>query len=170
MPVTELLAVRNDEDRTVALAVRDALPLIGAAVEAITESLRRGGRLIYLGAGTSGRIGPLDAVECPPTFGPPAVSARPTATRVRPSAAPTRFAAESRTARSPHPPQGRVRPGLLTDSQSVVETRAFGSAQGPEKRGNGPTEAIPPVTVVEFTDFGAGTIELLVSCEPRVRR
>jgi N-acetylmuramic acid 6-phosphate etherase len=69
MPVTELLSVMNDEDRTVALAVRDALPQIGAAVEAITESLRRGGRLIYLGAGTSGRIGLLDAVECPPTFG-----------------------------------------------------------------------------------------------------
>ncbi|MEU2930355.1 N-acetylmuramic acid 6-phosphate etherase [Streptomyces sp. NPDC007251] len=69
MPVTELLAVMNDEDRTVALAVREALPQIGAAVEAITESLRRGGRLIYLGAGTSGRVGLLDAVECPPTFG-----------------------------------------------------------------------------------------------------
>jgi N-acetylmuramic acid 6-phosphate etherase len=69
MPVTELLSVMNDEDRTVALAVREALPEIGAAVEAITESLRRGGRLIYIGAGTSGRIGLLDAVECPPTFG-----------------------------------------------------------------------------------------------------
>ncbi|MFJ9819577.1 N-acetylmuramic acid 6-phosphate etherase [Streptomyces sp. NPDC101151] len=69
MPVTELLSVMNDEDQTVAVAVRDALPEIGAAVEAITESLRRGGRLIYIGAGTSGRIGLLDAVECPPTFG-----------------------------------------------------------------------------------------------------
>ncbi|MER5918153.1 N-acetylmuramic acid 6-phosphate etherase [Streptomyces sp. NPDC001982] len=69
MAVTELLSVMNAEDQTVALAVRDALPEIGAAVEAITESLRRGGRLIYIGAGTSGRIGLLDAVECPPTFG-----------------------------------------------------------------------------------------------------
>ncbi|MEV7323951.1 N-acetylmuramic acid 6-phosphate etherase [Streptomyces sp. NPDC093970] len=69
MPVTELLAVMNAEDQTVALAVRDALKEIGEAVEAITDSLRRGGRLIYLGAGTSGRIGLLDAVECPPTFG-----------------------------------------------------------------------------------------------------
>ncbi|MEU8589268.1 N-acetylmuramic acid 6-phosphate etherase [Streptomyces sp. NPDC048664] len=69
MPVLDLLSVMNAEDQTVALAVRDALPQIGAAVEAITESLRRGGRLIYLGAGTSGRIGLLDAVECPPTFG-----------------------------------------------------------------------------------------------------
>ncbi|WP_225809473.1 N-acetylmuramic acid 6-phosphate etherase [Streptomyces spinosus] len=69
MPVGELLSVMNDEDQTVALAVRGALTEIGTAVEAITASLRRGGRLIYLGAGTSGRIGLLDAVECPPTFG-----------------------------------------------------------------------------------------------------
>ncbi|GGZ02278.1 N-acetylmuramic acid 6-phosphate etherase [Streptomyces olivaceoviridis] len=69
MPVGELLSVMNDEDQTVALAVRGVLAEIGTAVEAITASLRRGGRLIYLGAGTSGRIGLLDAVECPPTFG-----------------------------------------------------------------------------------------------------
>ncbi|WP_393101186.1 N-acetylmuramic acid 6-phosphate etherase [Streptomyces sp. LN325] len=69
MPVTELLATMNDEDQTVALAVRTALPQIAAAVEKITASLRAGGRLVYLGAGTSGRIGLLDAVECPPTFG-----------------------------------------------------------------------------------------------------
>ncbi|GHB17489.1 N-acetylmuramic acid 6-phosphate etherase [Streptomyces viridiviolaceus] len=69
MPVSELLSVMNAEDRTVALAVREALPDIGTAVEAIVGSLRRGGRLVYLGAGTSGRIGLLDAVECPPTFG-----------------------------------------------------------------------------------------------------
>lgn len=71
MPVGELLSVMNAEDQTVAFAVREALPQIGAAVEAITGSLRRGGRLVYLGAGTSGRIGLLDAVECPPTFGIP---------------------------------------------------------------------------------------------------
>ncbi|MER6441760.1 MULTISPECIES: N-acetylmuramic acid 6-phosphate etherase [unclassified Streptomyces] len=69
MPVTELLATMNDEDQTVALAVRTALPRIAEAVEKITASLRAGGRLVYLGAGTSGRIGLLDAVECPPTFG-----------------------------------------------------------------------------------------------------
>ncbi|MEV6532272.1 N-acetylmuramic acid 6-phosphate etherase [Streptomyces sp. NPDC051639] len=69
MPVTELLATMNDEDQTVALAVRTALPQIAAAVEKITASLRAGGRLVYLGAGTSGRIGLLDAIECPPTFG-----------------------------------------------------------------------------------------------------
>ncbi|WP_030231515.1 N-acetylmuramic acid 6-phosphate etherase [Streptomyces sp. NRRL S-350] len=69
MPVPEILSAMNDEDQGVALAVREALPQIAAAVEAVTASLRRGGRLVYLGAGTSGRIGLLDAVECPPTFG-----------------------------------------------------------------------------------------------------
>ncbi len=68
MSVAETLAVMNSEDQSVALAVREALPEIGRAVELIADSLRRGGRLIYLGAGTSGRIGLLDAVECPPTF------------------------------------------------------------------------------------------------------
>ena len=69
MPVAEMLAVINDEDRTVADAVRIALPDITRAVEIIAAALRGGGRLIYLGAGSSGRIGLLDAVECPPTFG-----------------------------------------------------------------------------------------------------
>ncbi|MFF9391366.1 N-acetylmuramic acid 6-phosphate etherase [Streptomyces griseoluteus] len=71
MPIDELLAVMNAEDQSVALAVRDALPQIAPAVEAAADSLRRGGRLIYVGSGTSGRLGLLDAVECPPTFGTP---------------------------------------------------------------------------------------------------
>lgn len=64
-----LLEVMNDEDHLVAAAVRRALPQIGAAVDLVAAARRVGGRLIYLGAGTSGRIGLLDAVECPPTFG-----------------------------------------------------------------------------------------------------
>ena len=69
MSPTELLLAMNDEDQTVADAVRRAVPDIAAAVDVIVASLRQGGRLIYLGAGTSGRIGMLDAVEIPPTFG-----------------------------------------------------------------------------------------------------
>jgi N-acetylmuramic acid 6-phosphate etherase len=65
----EFLEVMNDEDAKVAGAVRAAIPQIGAAVELIAAAFRNGGRLIYLGAGTSGRLGVLDAVECPPTFG-----------------------------------------------------------------------------------------------------
>jgi N-acetylmuramic acid 6-phosphate etherase len=65
----EILRVMNGEDARVALAVRRELPQIARAVEAIVESLRSGGRLIYVGAGTSGRLAVLDASECPPTFG-----------------------------------------------------------------------------------------------------
>ncbi len=64
----EMMQVINDEDATVAAAVRDALPAIAAAVDAIAERFARGGRLFYVGAGTSGRLGVLDASECPPTF------------------------------------------------------------------------------------------------------
>ena len=64
-----MLTLINAEDQKVALAVRDELPNIAAAVDAITARMQRGGRLIYIGAGTSGRLGVLDASECPPTFG-----------------------------------------------------------------------------------------------------
>ncbi len=64
----DMLAVINDEDARVAPAVRAELPAIAAAVDAIAERFGRGGRLLYMGAGTSGRLGVLDASECPPTF------------------------------------------------------------------------------------------------------
>ncbi|WP_407342602.1 N-acetylmuramic acid 6-phosphate etherase [Pengzhenrongella phosphoraccumulans] len=69
MSVTELLWAMNREDSTVPDAVAAAIPEIARAVEAIIAARTHGGRLIYLGAGTSGRLGVLDAVECPPTFG-----------------------------------------------------------------------------------------------------
>lgn len=69
MPVQELLEHINDEDQKVAQAVRLALPMISAAVKQILERMESGGRLFYIGAGTSGRLGVLDASECPPTFG-----------------------------------------------------------------------------------------------------
>ena len=64
----EMLAVINDEDARVAAAVRAELPAMARAVDAIVERFGRGGRLFYTGAGTSGRLGVLDASECPPTF------------------------------------------------------------------------------------------------------
>jgi N-acetylmuramic acid 6-phosphate etherase len=67
----EILAIMNDEDQRVPLAVRAALPQIARAVDAIVDRWRRGGRLFYFGAGTSGRLGVLDASECPPTFSSP---------------------------------------------------------------------------------------------------
>ena len=71
MSVAELLQHINDEDVLVAEAVRKALPQIEALVEAIEPRMKRGGRLFYVGAGTSGRLGVLDASELPPTFGVP---------------------------------------------------------------------------------------------------
>lgn len=59
----------NTEDQKVAIAVEKVLPQVAQAVERIVESFKQGGRLIYMGAGTSGRLGVLDASECPPTFG-----------------------------------------------------------------------------------------------------
>ena len=65
----EMLKIINEEDKTVAFAVEKILPEIAKAVEIIAEKLKNGGRLFYIGAGTSGRLGILDASECPPTFG-----------------------------------------------------------------------------------------------------
>ncbi len=67
----EIVRLMNAEDAQVAAAVRQEEHAIAAAIERIAERLRRGGRLIYLGAGTSGRLGVLDAAECPPTFNSP---------------------------------------------------------------------------------------------------
>jgi N-acetylmuramic acid 6-phosphate etherase len=64
----EIAKLINAEDATVALAVTRALPQIARAIDQVSAALRRGGRLIYVGAGTSGRIAALDAVECQPTF------------------------------------------------------------------------------------------------------
>src|SRR6185503_19797166 len=69
LPTLDMLTLINAEDQKVGLSVRDELPNIASAVDAITVRMQRGGRLIYIGAGTSGRRGVLDASECPPTFG-----------------------------------------------------------------------------------------------------
>jgi N-acetylmuramic acid 6-phosphate etherase len=72
MTPLEMVQAMNAEDAKVAGAVERELPQVACAIEAIAPRLRRGGRLIYIGAGTSGRLGVLDASECPPTFNTPA--------------------------------------------------------------------------------------------------
>jgi N-acetylmuramic acid 6-phosphate etherase len=69
MTTQQIVRLMNREDKKVAAAVRRQLPAIARAVDAIVEGIRNGGRLIYLGAGSSGRMAVLDAAECPPTFG-----------------------------------------------------------------------------------------------------
>lgn len=71
LPTLDMLRLINDEDKGVASAIEAVLPEIAEAVDLIAAALRQGGRLIYCGAGTSGRLGHLDASECPPTFGVP---------------------------------------------------------------------------------------------------
>ncbi|MEX0776319.1 MAG: N-acetylmuramic acid 6-phosphate etherase [Phycisphaeraceae bacterium] len=68
LSITQTLELINAQDRLIADAVRQAIPAISALVQVIVRGMRDGGRLIYLGAGTSGRLGVLDASECPPTF------------------------------------------------------------------------------------------------------
>lgn len=65
----EIVQLMNDEDKRVPLAIEKCLPQIAQAVECIVAAFQQGGRLVYIGAGTSGRLGVLDASECPPTFG-----------------------------------------------------------------------------------------------------
>ncbi len=71
LPTEAMLRVFNDEDATVAARVAEQIPQIARAVDAIVERVQQGGRLFYMGAGTSGRLGVLDASECPPTFSVP---------------------------------------------------------------------------------------------------
>ncbi|MFF3613709.1 N-acetylmuramic acid 6-phosphate etherase [Streptomyces sp. NPDC002580] len=68
LPTLEIAKLMNGEDTTVPTAVAERLPLIADAIDAIAERMARGGRLVYAGAGTAGRLGVLDASECPPTF------------------------------------------------------------------------------------------------------
>lgn len=70
----EMLETINREDQSVALAVQKALPQVAQAVDAIAQRMRRGGRMVYMGAGTSGRIGIMDAAECGPTYGVDSIS------------------------------------------------------------------------------------------------
>ncbi|MBV9080999.1 MAG: N-acetylmuramic acid 6-phosphate etherase [Elusimicrobia bacterium] len=71
LPVRRILHIINREDRSVALAVRRALPALERAVKLAVAGLRGGGRLFFIGAGTSGRLGVMEAAECPPTFNTP---------------------------------------------------------------------------------------------------
>jgi N-acetylmuramic acid 6-phosphate etherase len=71
LPTLEMLTLINEEDRSVPIAVAKELPQIARAVNEIADRFERGGRLFYIGAGTSGRLGVLDASECPPTFSVP---------------------------------------------------------------------------------------------------
>jgi N-acetylmuramic acid 6-phosphate etherase len=71
MSTAEILSNINQEDQKVAIAVKEAVPAIEKLVDSVSEKLQNGGRLFYIGAGTSGRLALVDASECPPTYGVP---------------------------------------------------------------------------------------------------
>ncbi len=71
LSITDILTFINKEDQTVPFAVKKAIPQIEKVVDVVVKQLKKGGRLFYIGAGTSGRLGIVDASECPPTFGVP---------------------------------------------------------------------------------------------------
>ena len=71
MSTLEMVQLINNEDRRVIEAVNEVLPQVAKAIDAVTEAFNNGGRLFYIGAGTSGRLGVIDAAECPPTYGVP---------------------------------------------------------------------------------------------------
>ncbi|MER2046703.1 MAG: N-acetylmuramic acid 6-phosphate etherase, partial [Solibacillus sp.] len=68
MPISDILQIMNKEDMQVVKSVEQVLPIIDKVIKRVVENISNGGRLFYIGAGTSGRLGMLDASECPPTF------------------------------------------------------------------------------------------------------
>lgn len=148
MTAEQLVRVMNEEDATVAAAVARELPQIAAAVERIAQILRQGGRLIYVGAGTSGRLALLDAVECPPTFNT-----------------------------DPQQVQAIVAGGATSDvsSSAEVEDRADLGRQAMVERSVGSNDVVVGVAASGATPFtvaavvearGRGAVTVAVSCVP----
>lgn len=126
-----LVTLMNDADATVPVAVRAALPQIAPAIDAIAGRLGRGGRLFYVGSGTPGRIGVLDASECPPTFGTP-----------------------------PERVQGLIAggPAAITTAQEGVEDDDVAGAADVADRAVGPDDAVVGITASGRTPYVLGAI------------
>ena len=148
MTTLEAARVMNAEDRRVADAVGRVLPEIAMAVDQIAERLARGGRLVYVGTGTSGRLGILDASECPPTFGVP-----------------------------PELVQGVIAGGYEACHRAVEasEDDAEAGARDLEARGVGAADAVVALTASGATPYTIGALEwaeaqgaftVLVACNP----
>jgi N-acetylmuramic acid 6-phosphate etherase len=119
-PTREILRLINREDHRVAPAVRKTIPQIARAVDLAVDTLRAGGRLVYLGAGTSGRLGMLDAAECAPTFGTDRVVA------VLPGAPAAMFRSEEETEDDPQAAVRDLRRIKLTRRDILVGISASG--------------------------------------------
>jgi N-acetylmuramic acid 6-phosphate etherase len=143
----EIARLMNREDRNAVAAVTRALPAVAAAVERIVAALRAGGRLFFVGAGTSGRLGVLEAAECPPTFGTPPSLVQAVMAGGRASVFRSREGAEDDGGAAARVVTARVRPGDVVVGVSASGVTPFvGSALAAARRRR------------------AGTI--LVSCAP----
>jgi N-acetylmuramic acid 6-phosphate etherase len=132
LPTAEVLRLMNEEDAGVAAAVGRVLADVARAVDAIAERLRVGGRLFYVGTGTSGRLGVLDAAECPPTFGVP-----------------------------PELVQGIIAGGYeaLYRATEASEDDARAGALDAEARGVGPQDALVGLAASGRTPYTIGAVE-----------
>ncbi len=145
----EILEIINTEDHLVPIAVRRELPYIARAVDLIVDAFARGGRLLYVGAGTSGRLGILDASECPPTYGTP-----------------------------PELVQGIIAGGerAVFQSQEGAEDREADGADALEAAGLQPADVVCGIAASQRTPFVLGAVKharargcttLFVTCVPR---
>jgi N-acetylmuramic acid 6-phosphate etherase len=149
LPVLEQTRLMNDEERRVPEAVAATLPQVAAAVTRIAEALRRGGRLLYVGAGTSGRLAMLDAAECPPTFG------------TRPEQVQAVMAGGSRA---------------LFEAIEGAEDDAAAGVREMDARGVGPNDVVVGIAASGETPFVLGAVRrarqrgaatIAVACSPR---
>ncbi len=147
--VREILEVINTEDHKVPIAVREEIPYIAQAVEIVVEAFRQGGRLFYVGAGTSGRLGILDASECPPTYGTP-----------------------------PELVQGLIAggPKAVFRSQEGAEDVAEHGARALQEAGVAPPDVVCGIAASRRTPYVVGAVEharalgcktLFITCNPR---
>jgi N-acetylmuramic acid 6-phosphate etherase len=132
-----IAALMNREDRRTVRAVRRVLPSIAAAVETIAASLAAGGRLFFVGAGTSGRLGVLEAAECPPTFGTSPRTVQAIMAGGRASVFRSREGAEDDAAASRQAVRARVRPGDVVVGISASGVTRFVRAALATARGRG---------------------------------
>lgn len=145
----EILRIINKEDRTVPAAVRKEIPYIARAVDLLVSTFKNGGRLFYIGAGTSGRLGVLDAAECPPTYGT-----------------------------NPEMIQGIIAGGYkaLTQAQEGFEDRAELGAQDLMAHGFTPNDVVCGIAASYRTPYVLGALKkarelsaktIFVTCNPR---
>ena len=150
-PIPEILRIIHDEDRLAVAVVETELPYVADAVERIETAFRAGGRLVYAGAGTSGRLGILDASECPPTFGV-----------------------------APEMVQGLIAggPPAVFRAQEGAEDKESNGSAAVEEIGLGPTDVLCGIAASRRTPYVVGALRearergattILVTCNPRAQ-